>query len=325
MAPIVQPCDHAGAEIHGVELRNLTQDDFVFIREQFFQHGVVFFRGQSLSPEEHLQFARRLGRINVNRFFTAIDGYPEIAQVLKEKDQKVNIGEGFHSDHSYDVEPALGSVLVARELPNNGGDTLFVDMHKAYETLPTKLKSRIEQMNAVHTSSHVFRQVGKLNTGTAGLTGRLGNSDVATQVAVHPVVITHPDSGRKVLYVNPGFTLHFEGMTVAESRPLLDELYNHAVKQEHVHRLRWNLGTVALWDNRAMWHCALNDYHGQRRLMHRVTIEGGKLSHLNETDQLPSLWLAADANEAVYNPWDDLNTSLRHKALSFSEVQPSKL
>jgi taurine dioxygenase len=319
MALKIVPCDHAGVEIHGAQLRNLSDKEFSLIREQFLEHGVVFFRDQSLTPDEHIEFARRFGPINVNRFFARVEGYPEIAQVLKEKDQEVAIGESFHTDHSYDAEPALGSVLVAREVPEVGGDTMFVDMHKAYESLPRALKTRIEHLNAIHSSRHVF---GKLGT---ALKGRLENAAAATQVVLHPVVITHPDSGRKVLFVNPNFTLHFEGMTVAESRPLLEELYRHAARPEHLHRFSWKQGSVALWDNRATWHCAMNDYHGQRRLMHRVTIEGGKLSELNEPDRLASLHLAEDSAEVRYNPQDALNLALKEQALGRSNAAVSNL
>jgi taurine dioxygenase len=315
MALKIVPCDHAGVEIHGVQLRNVSDKEFSLIRDQFLEHGVVFFRDQSLTPEEHIEFARRFGPINVNRFFAKVEGYPEIAQVLKEKDQEQAIGESFHTDHSYDAEPALGSVLVAREVPDVGGATMFVDMHKAYESLPRALKTRIEHLNAIHTSKHVFGGALALKA-----KGRLGNAAAATQAVMHPVVITHPDSGHKVLFVNPNFTLHFEGMTVAESRPLLEELYRHAARPEHLHRFSWKQGSVALWDNRATWHCAMNDYDGQRRLMHRVTIGGGKLSELNEPDRLASLQLADDSAEVEYNPQDALNLALKEQALGISNA-----
>jgi taurine dioxygenase len=316
----VVPCEHAGVEIRGVQLHSLSDEDLATIWGQFLHHGLVFFRGQSLTTEEHVKFARRLGPININRFFAAVDGYQEVAQVLKEKDQKTNIGEGFHTDHSYDVAPALGSVLVAREIPATGGDTIFVDMHKAYMTLPEELKHRVEHLNVVHSSKHVFGAVP-----SNLFNGRLGNAAAATQFALHPTVITHPESGHKVLFVNPTFTLHFEGMTVAESRPLLEELYHHAVRPEHLYRFCWKPGSVALWDNRATWHMALNDYHGQRRLMHRVTIEGSKLSKLNNPDRLASLELAADVGQVEYNPHDAINEALRQQALYKSGVRSSKL
>jgi len=141
-------------------------------------------------------------------------------------------------------------------------------MYAAYDALSDGLKQTLRGLRAVHSSRHVF------GVKRPGLEGRIGNYDAATQDAVHPVVITHPDSGRLALYVNPGFTLRFDGWTDEESRPLLTYLYQHAARPEFTCRLAWREGSLAFWDNRSTWHYALNDYQGQRRLMHRITIEG---------------------------------------------------
>ena len=167
----------------------------------------MFFRGQWLTPEQHIAVARRFGNININRFFSHADGYPEIALVVKEPHQTKNIGGGWHTDHSYDQEPALGSILYAREVPRSGGDTLFASMYAAYEALSDGLKQTLEGLRARHSSRHVF------GVERGDLKGRIGNPELATQDAIHPVVIIHPESGRKALYVNPGFTLGFEGWT----------------------------------------------------------------------------------------------------------------
>jgi len=263
-----------GGEILNVELKpDMSNAEFAAIRQAFFDYGVIFFRNQNLTPDEHLAFARRWGKININRFFTPVEGYPEIAEVRKEKNQTINIGGGWHTDHSYDQEPAMGSLLYARQVPSSGGDTLFADMARAYETLSDGLKKTLLTMRAVHSSRHVFGQA-SLYKENDDLQTRIGNAEAATQDAIHPVIITHPESKRKVLYVNPGFTRHFEGWTMEESKPLLDYLYQHAARPEHTCRFHWQEGSVALWDNRATWHYALNDYHGQFRLMHRITIEG---------------------------------------------------
>ena len=261
-----------GAEILGIDLsRGLEDSDVEELRAAFNEYGVIFFREQNLSPEQHIAFAERFGRININRFFKAAPGYPQIAEVRKEPDQKTNIGGGWHTDHSYDQVPALGSILLAREVPPFGGDTLFASMSHAYEALSDGLKRTLEQLRAVHSSRHVFGAASEYvkNSGD-----RLGNTDNATQDASHPVVMRHPETGRKTLYVNPGFTLHFEGWTAAESKPLLDFLYAHAARPEFQTRFRWREGSIAFWDNRATWHFAINDYHGERRLMHRITLEG---------------------------------------------------
>jgi len=261
-----------GAEITGIDLSaDLRDSDVEELRAAFNEYGVIFFREQNLSPEQHVAFAERFGQININRFFKAAPGYPQIAEVRKEPGQKTNIGGGWHTDHSYDQVPALGSILLAREVPSFGGDTLFASMSHAYEALSDGLKRTLEQLRAVHSSRHVF---GAASRYTKESGDRLGNTADATQDANHPVVMRHPETGRKTLYVNPGFTLHFEGWSAAESKPLLDFLYAHAARPEFQTRFRWREGSIAFWDNRATWHFAVNDYHGERRLMHRITLEG---------------------------------------------------
>jgi len=271
-----------GAEVHGVDLREVDDDAFRTIERALGEHGVVFFRGQKLEPEDHIAFAERFGPVNVNRFFHPVEGHPKIAEVLKEADQKVNIGGGWHTDHSYDDEPARCSILFAREVPPTGGDTLFAGMGAAFDALSEGFKQTLRGMRAVHSSRHVFGRKARVYPRTdgagAGEDDRIGNPDDATQDAVHPVVIAHPDTGRETLYVNPSFTLHFEGWTIAESKPLLHQLYEHAMKPEFQIRFHWEPGSLAMWDNRATWHYALNDYHGHRRYLHRITVEGGPLA-----------------------------------------------
>jgi len=267
---------HVGAEISGVDLaRPIAADVFAEIHRAFGQHGVVFFRDQDLTPEQHVAIAERFAPIDINRFFAAVPGYPMIAEVRKEPEQTRNIGGGWHTDHSYDQVPALGSMLYAREVPQTGGDTLFASMYAAYDALSDGLKAMLEGLSACHSSRHVFGPGGRAHQGD--LAGRIGNPELATQDAVHPVVIRHPETGRKALYVNPGFTLRFEGWTEDESRPLLQYLYQHAVRPEFTCRFHWRVGSLALWDNRSTWHFAVNDYHGERRLLHRITIQGSSL------------------------------------------------
>jgi taurine dioxygenase len=268
-----------GAFVNNVDLTENLSDNLIGdLRHGLGEHGVLFFRDQDLSPEQHIALAKRFGEININRFFASVDGYPNIAKVSKEPEQKDNIGGGWHTDHSYDVEPALGSILLAREVPEHGGDTLFANMYTAFETLSPGLKKTLCGLNAVHSSRLAFGSKSKSQAGETDLKGRLGNPDEATQDAVHPAVIRHPISGRQALYVNGGFTLHFEGWTTQESEPLLNMLYRHAAKPEHSYRFKWQPGSIAFWDNRATWHYALNDYQGDRREMHRITVEGCALA-----------------------------------------------
>ena len=278
MAIEVRPHGRVGAEILGVDLARLNDDDLAQIRAAFADHGVVFFRDQTIDEDQHIAFARKLGRININRFFAAHPRYPEIALVLKEPDQRDNIGGGWHTDHSYDAEPALGSVLVARELPATGGATAFASMYAAYDALPSNLRAQVDGARAVHSARHVFGSKASAYEATRDTRsdGRLGNAAAADVLedVVHPVVITHPLSGKRALYVNPGFTTAIVGLEPEESRALLGALYAHALDPRFIEEFHWRPGSVALWDNRATWHYAHNDYHGQRRKMHRITIEG---------------------------------------------------
>ena len=263
-----------GALVHGVDLAQpLSDEDFSVLRQAFADHEVLFFRDQQLTPEQHLSFARRWAPIDVNRFFKAVPGQPEIAEVRKEPEQRTNIGGGWHTDHSYDTEPAMGSLLLARELPPLGGDTLFASMSRAFEALSPSLQQTLEGLRAVHSARHVFGD----RSGYAKRTDtgdRIGNAAAVGEDVVHPVVIRHPLSGRRILYVNPGFTVRFDGWTQEESAPLLRFLYEHASKPEFTCRFDWTPGAMAFWDNRATWHLALNDYHGHRRVMHRITVQG---------------------------------------------------
>lgn len=272
----VKPLPGVGAEIAGIDLANeLTAANVDAMKTAFAEHGLLFFRDQHLSETDHIAFAESFGSINVNRFFAANPDYPQIAMVTKEPDQAANIGGGWHTDHSYDVEPALGSILVARELPPSGGDTWFTSMYKAYDNLSDGMKQSLEKLNAVHSARHVFGSGVGYDTENQ-TKGRIGNSQAADQLEdpVHPVVISHPLSGRKALYVNPAFTLRFENWTAEESAPLLNFLYEHAVNVNNVTKFQWQPGSIAFWDNRATWHFAQNDYPGERRVMHRITIDG---------------------------------------------------
>ncbi len=271
----IKPHAGAGVELSGVDIRSLSDDEFNAIRQAYAEHGLVFLRGQEITEAEHIAFARRFGEINVNRFFAAHPGYPEIAMVTKEKEQTANIGGGWHTDHSYDEAPAMGSILVAREVPPTGGDTWFVCMYDAFEGLSPGLQQTLRSLNAVHSARHVFGSQGA-HRQAAETSDRIGNAEAADELSdvVHPVVIRHPLSGREALYVNPAFTLHFEGWSHEDSEPLLAYLYEQAVRPDNICKFQWQPGSIAFWDNRATWHFAQNDYHGARREMHRITLDG---------------------------------------------------
>ncbi len=273
---VLKPASMAlGAFVEGVDLSEPLQDAVLndLVRAHA-DYGVLFFRDQQLTPQQHIALAEQFGEINVNRFFRPVATHPQIAEVRKEPEQTINIGGGWHTDHSYDQVPALGSLLYARELPPAGGDTLFAGMYAAYDALSEGMKEMLEGLNAVHSSRHVF---GASANRPADIGDRLGNAEAATQDSVHPVVLTHPRSDRKGLYVNPGFTVRFDGWTELESEPLLRYLYQHAARPEFTYRFQWAPGSLAFWDNRCTWHLAVNDYQGERRLLHRITLEGEPL------------------------------------------------
>ncbi|MFP6749596.1 MAG: TauD/TfdA family dioxygenase [Alphaproteobacteria bacterium] len=262
-----------GAEIHGIDLgAELDNSTMAEVRQAYFDHGVVFFMDQDLTPEQHLAFARRFGAIDINKFFEAVDGYPEIAQVRKEADDVKNIGGGWHTDHSYDEIPAMGSMLYAKELPAYGGDTMFASMYAAHEALSPGMRAMLGGLRAVHSGARAFGPKATYNN--EGRDAKFKLSDIALEEVEHPVICTHAGSGRKYLYVNGGFTMRFANMTEAESKPLLDYLIQHAAKPEFTCRFNWRPGAMAFWDNLCTQHFAINDYDGQRRLMHRVTIQG---------------------------------------------------
>ena len=268
----VQPMSpHVGSEVTGIQLGEASDAEIDAIKALLAERGLVVFRDQDLSETDHIAFARRIGPIVVNNYFPANGGYPEIAEVRKSETQLANIGGGWHTDHSYDEVPAMGSILVARELPPAGGDTLFASMAAAYDALSDGLKATLEGMRAVHTADHIYGPQGFLSNSDQG--ADLKGRDLKT-LAVHPVIIRHPETGQKLLYVNSAFTTHFEGWTRDESLALLNYLFSVGMRSEFQCRLQWAPGTVAMWDNRSTWHYALNDYHGHRRLMHRITIDG---------------------------------------------------
>ena len=262
---------YIGSEIDGIDVTSMDDALLDHAKKMLADRGVLFFKDQNLTPRSQLEFAERWGQVNVNRFFTPVEEEPRVAMVLKEPQHLGNIGGQWHTDHSYDEIPAMASMLYARELPSRGGDTLFASMYGAYEALSPGMKKMLIGLRAVHSSRHVFGDKSKLGN-------RFQNADQAVQDAIHPAVISHPESARSALYVNPNFTLRFDGWTQDESTPILNYLYQIAIRPENTIRYPWSVNTLAIWDNRCTWHYAMNDYHGEKRLMHRITLEGTRLA-----------------------------------------------
>ncbi|MCA0890986.1 TauD/TfdA dioxygenase family protein [Qipengyuania flava] len=273
MVPLALAC---GVEIRGVALTQAQGDSLEAIKQAVYENGVALFRGQhDFTPEAHIAFARRWGGIDLNNYFPLTEGHPEIAVVRKRADQVTNIGGGWHTDHSYDQVPAMGSVLVARTLPPSGGDTLWAHMGAAYDALSDDLKQEIEGLEAYHSADHIYEEDGLY--AQTDMAADLRGQSLRTG-ATHPVVIRHPHTGRRLLYVNSAFTLNFVGRTRAESLPLLKRLYDAASAADNTCRVAWEPGSVAIWDNRTTWHLAMNDYQGHAREMHRITLTGEPLA-----------------------------------------------
>lgn len=261
-----------GAEIDGVDLSepldNATQDA---IHQAFLDHQVIFFRDQDLSPEAHKAFARRFGPLNIHPYVRGMDGHPEIMEIIKEPEDKLNFGGGWHSDMSFLAKPSIGSILHALEVPEFGGDTLFASQAAAYEALSPGLKDTLSGLRAIHSANREYSAKGQSTHERKSM--QVAEAEGMAGEFTHPAVLTHPETARRALYVNPAFTLRFDGWTARESKPLLDYLFNHGRSEAFTCRFRWEKGSVAFWDNRSVWHYALNDYPGQRRHMRRVTVD----------------------------------------------------
>ena len=261
-----------GAEISGVDLscRDLADDVIASIRNAWLEHLVVFFRDQQMDSGQFLGFARRIGQPVEYPFVRGFDDHPEIIAVTKLPHETVNFGGIWHSDTTYLEQPPMGTMLLAREVPSAGGDTLFANQYAAYEVLSPALRAMLDPLRAV--SSSALADVSKTREDRRRDSG---DADVnRVYEALHPVVRTHPETARKALYVNVAHTARFEGMTDEESRPLLQFLFQHQIKPEFSCRFRWDVGSLALWDNRCAQHNPVNDYHGHKRVMHRITLQG---------------------------------------------------
>ena len=259
-----------GAEIGGVDLAtDLTDDVVAELRRIWLEHLVVFFRDQTLGPDEFLAFARRVGEPAEYPFIPGIDGYPEIISVTKLPHETVNFGGIWHSDTVYLERPPMATMLIAREVPPHGGDTMWANMYAAYEALSPGMQRLLTGLRSVNSSA--LADVSKTREDRIRDTGA---EDTREYVSEHPVVRAHPETGRKALYVNTAHTARFVDMTEEESRPLLRYLFEHSVRPEFTCRFRWQPGSLALWDNRCAMHNPINDYHGFRRIVHRVTLAG---------------------------------------------------
>lgn len=260
-----------GAELHGVDLtQTLSGEQQREIRDALLQNQVIFFRDQDLSPQQFMAFAQTLGQPIEYPFVKGLEGFPCVIEVKKLEHEKVNFGGIWHSDTTYLPQPPMGSMLLAKEVPPYGGDTLFANQYLAWEALSDTMQRLLEGL--VGISSSAKADVSKTREDRIKSDGK----DTAPQshLAHHPLVRTHPETGRKALYVNVAHTAGIVGMTDAESAPLLHFLFQHQVKPEFTCRFVWQPHSLAVWDNRCTQHNPVNDYHGFRRVMHRITLAG---------------------------------------------------
>jgi len=271
-----------GAEIGNIDLGNLDDETFGEIKTAWLDHLVVFFRHQNISPEQQITLAKRFGEIHHHPFMKGMDEYPDILEIIKEEGDTKAFGEVWHTDQMFNPKPAKATMLYAKETPDAGGDTMFANMYLAYETLSEPMKAMLKSIRTWNVGDRKKLQKGGA-MGPPARDGRYsGNEKMAAKVrdpgdlqteCAHPIVRTHPETGRKALYIS-SHTQTLDGFKEGEARPILDFLAEHAIQPEFTCRFRWDVGSLAIWDNRCTQHRALNDYPGKRRRMHRITIAG---------------------------------------------------
>ena len=261
-----------GAEILGVDLRRLDGNGWEEVHRAFLQYSVLAIRGQKLDPADIMKVGARFGEPCHYPFVTGMEDYPYIFEVVKEPEDKKNFGGAWHSDTTYLKQPPLATLLYAVETPSHGGDTLFTNTAAAYDALSDGMRKVVDTLVGVNSAELKYAggrtaQHGKIKA------MKIHDTESADQyLSEHPVARTHPDTGRKALYASRAHTTHIKGMTEEESAPLLGFLFQHQTRPEFTCRVRWAPGTLTVWDNRCTQHNAVNDYHGKRRRMRRLTV-----------------------------------------------------
>jgi len=264
-----------GADVLGLNCaRPLSGADVAALRRALIDHLVVSVPDQTMSLDDLERLTDQLGGRMVTPFVKALDDRPYVIRVLKERADKLNFANAWHSDLTYLKEPPSFTLLYAHEVPDYGGDTLFQNQYLAYETLSEGLKQTLRGLRAVHSAGAAYGTGGYLDQVKGRMSTQIAPSKDAFQEVVHPIVVTHPESGKPALFVNPVYTMRIEGWNHGESQALLQYLYKHALNENFTCRVRWAKGTLTIWDNRATQHNALNDYHGQRREMYRTSVAG---------------------------------------------------
>jgi taurine dioxygenase len=265
-----------GAEIRGVDLKTADRETIAEIERAFAQYSVLFIRDQSLTLDDQLKVTSRFGPVLRVPYVQGIASHPDVIAVLKEAEEKKisTFGGTWHTDFSFLSEPPSYTILYAVELPPVGGDTIWASQYLAYEALSSGMRSLLDPLRAIHTGWPHGTMGPNPDVPVSRSIKMARNDPSADREVLHPVVRVHPVTRRKALFVNPVYTQRFEGMTAAESKPLLDYLHQHSIRSEFTCRLRWQRGTLTMWDNRCLMHLAVNDYDGHRRLLHRTTVAG---------------------------------------------------
>lgn len=268
-----------GAEIRGVDLARIDDTAFATVHAALLEYGVLCFRDQELTPVAQLAFAKRWGEIHLHPYLDGLPDCPEIIEIVKEAGERNRFGDHWHTDQIFTPAPAMATMLYAKEVPPAGGDTIFASLTHAYEALSDGMKEMTCRLRT-------YNQYDKLATRSRQMSAKIPDPDKPSNPAIHPLVRVHPETGRRGLYLNDmQTTRHFDGMTPDESRPLIEFLLAHATRPEFTCRIRWDVGTLAIWDNRCLLHQALDDYPDHRRVMHRITVKGEPTMGVDEQDK----------------------------------------
>jgi taurine dioxygenase len=279
--PRIEPLGVLGALVDGVDLAKPLPDEHLSVLHRaWLDHSVLFFRGQSLTPKNQAAFAGNFGELDVYPFMKSVDDHPNVIPIIKEPDAEMNFGGGWHTDTSYLKEPPKATVLYALEVPEKGGDTLFANAAAAFDDLSIGMQRMLESMTGIYSPKVVHGAGGayaKLSAQSGDLGSAYGGNEAFAESEVeHPLIRTHPETGRKSIYCSPPHTHRIRDMTREESLPILKFLEQHLTQERYVIRFKWQPGTLAMWDNRCIFHYAVNDYPGKRRHMHRVIVKGDR-------------------------------------------------
>lgn len=269
-----------GAEVAGIDLAcELDAETVAELRRAWLLHGVLFFHDQTLSPAAQAAFGARFGELDVYPFVQALDAHPNVIPIIKEADATLNFGGGWHTDTSYLECPPMATLLYAVEVPEHGGDTLFADAAAAWDDLSAGLRETLAGLIGIYSPKIVHGRDGAYAgmAAKAQLGSAISGATEGVEAEVeHPLIRTHPETGRRSIFCSKYHTDRIKGWTREESLPILDFLMAHMTQAKYVTRFHWRPGSLAIWDNRRLFHHALNDYHGQRRHMHRVIVRGDR-------------------------------------------------